>query len=233
MSDVTLVMGSKRSSSWSLRPWLFLQHHGVTFRELVINTEQPGSHANVLKYSPSGRLPVLLSNDFAVWESLAICEFSAEWFALPAAWPMQPGARAMARSVAQEMQAGFVHLRRELSFDAARKPAPAAISQSAVADITRVRTIWRGARARFGSRGPWLFGQFGIVDAMFAPMAMRLAQYAVPLDGPERDYVAQVLDHHAIQAWNDSVMHGPGSEQRTANAAKDAAEPVRSMLLPQ
>lgn len=207
MSDVTLVIGNKRSSSWSLRPWLFLQHHGVNFRELVVNLDQPGSHANVLKYSPTGRLPAMLSSEFAVWESLAICEFAAEYFALPAAWPMAPNARAMARAAAQEMHAGFAHLRRELNFDVARQPAPASVSQNAVADIMRIRTLWRSARTRFGSRGPWLFGQFGIVDAMYAPVALRFHQYAVPLDGPERDYVAAVLDHHAVQAWVDSVVH--------------------------
>lgn len=231
MSDVTLVIGNKRSSSWSLRPWLFLQHHGVNFREVVVNHDQPGGQANVAKYSPSGRLPVLLSNEFAVWESLAICEFCAEWFALPAAWPMAPGARAMARSVAHEMQSGFVHLRRELSFDAARKPAPAAISAAAQADVKRIRSIWRTARARFGSRGDWLFGQFGIVDAMFAPVALRFQQYAVELDSVEREYISHVLDHHAVQAWIDSVVHGP-SEARPQPAAAGGNDAIRSVARP-
>jgi glutathione S-transferase len=230
MSEATLVIGNKRSSSWSMRAWLFLKHHGVNFREVVVNQDQPGGHAIVAKYSPSGRLPVLLSNEFAVWESLAICEFAAEWFALPAAWPMAPGARAMARSVAQEMQSGFLHLRRELSFDVSRSPAPAAISASAQADVARVRSIWRAARARFGSRGDWLFGQFGIADAMFAPMALRLHQYAVDLDGAERDYVAQVLDHHAVQAWTDSVMHAP-KESRSQPASTTGDDSMRSVVL--
>lgn len=231
MSEVTLVIGNKRSSSWSLRPWLFLQHHGVNFRELIVNPDQPGGLANLAKYSPSGRLPVLLSSEFAVWESLAICEFAAEWFALPAAWPMAPGARAMARSVAHEMQSGFVHLRRELSFDAARRPAPAAISANAQADVTRIRTIWRAARARFGSRGEWLFGQFGIVDAMFAPVALRFHQYSVELDGAERQYVSQVLDHHAVQAWIDAVMHAP-RETKPQAAATGSDDSMRSVILP-
>lgn len=229
MSEVTLVIGNKRSSSWSLRPWLFLQHHGVNFREVVVNQDQPGGQGNVAKYSPSGRLPVLLSNEFAVWESLAICEFAAEWFALPAAWPMAPGARAMARSVAHEMQSGFVHLRRELGFDASREPTPAAISASAQADVIRIRSIWRTAKARFGSRGGWLFGQFGIVDAMYAPVALRFHQYALDLDGAERDYVAQVLDHHAVQAWLDSVQHAP-REIRQPTTGDDS---IRSMVIPQ
>ena len=213
MSEVTLVIGHKRTSAWSLRPWLFLQHHGVSFREVIVSQEQPGAQATIAKYSPSGRLPVMLCSEFAVWESLAICEFAAEWFALPAAWPMAPAARAMAKSACHEMQSGFVHLRRELSFDAARTPLAApSLSVNAQAEIARVRSIWRNARARFGAHGDWLFGQFGIADAMFAPVAMRFHQYAIALDGAEREYVAQVLDHHAVQAWMDHVAHAPPAE---------------------
>lgn len=210
MSEITLVIGPKRTSSWSLRPWLFLQHHGVSFRERVITQDQPGAQADIARISPSGRLPVLLCNEFAVWESMAICEFAAEWFALPAAWPMAPAARAVARSISHEMQSGFVHLRRELSFDAARRPHTAApLSVNALADVARVRHVWRNARTRFGTHGDWLFGQFGIADAMFAPVALRFHQYAIALDGPERAYVSQVLDHHAVQAWMDHVTTAP------------------------
>ncbi|MGQ0618722.1 MAG: glutathione S-transferase family protein [Panacagrimonas sp.] len=211
MSDVSLVIGSKRRSSWSLRPWLFLHHHGVGFREVVIELDQPQTRPNILKYSPSGRVPVLLSSEFAVWESMAICEFAAEWFALPGAWPMAPGARALARAAAHEMHAGFADLRRELPFDAARRPMPAAMSERAQADIERIRTLWRGARTRFGAdKGPWLFGHFGIVDAMFAPVALRLYQYAVPIDGPERAYYEAVIEHHAVEAWVESVEYEMG-----------------------
>lgn len=205
MSDVSLVIGSKRLSSWSLRAWLFLQHHGVGFRETVIELDQPGTRAEILRHSPSGRVPVLRIGDIAVWDSLAICEFAAEWFSLPAAWPMAPAARGMARAVSSEMHAGFADLRRELPFDAIRQPSPVAMSEAARADIARIRTIWRVARSRFGAKGPWLFGHFGIADAMFAPVALRFRQYAVPIDGPEADYVDAVLDHHAIEAWCESV----------------------------
>jgi glutathione S-transferase len=221
MSEITLVIGHKRTSPWSLRPWLFLQHHGVSFREVVVNQELPGAQANIARYSPSGRLPVMLCNEFAVWESLAICEFAAEWFALPAAWPMAPAARAMARSICHEMQSGFGHLRRELSFDAARAPLSAApLSVAAQTEVARVRNVWRGARARFGMHGDWLFGQFGIADAMFAPLALRFHQYALPLDGPEREYVSQVLDHHAVQAWMDNVAHAGVNERSVGAAAR-------------
>lgn len=201
MTDITLVIGSRRKSSWSLRPWLFLQHHGVGFREVLIELDQPQTRENILRYSPSGRVPALLSSEFAVWESMAICEFAAEWFALPGAWPMLPAARAMARAIANEMHAGFADLRRELPFDAGRQPTPVAIGDRAQADIARIRGLWRSARTRFGGEGPWLFGNFGIVDAMYAPVALRLHQYAVPVEGPERDYCEAVARHPAIEAW--------------------------------
>lgn len=205
MSEVTLVIGSKRLSSWSLRPWLFLQHHGVNFREVVVELDQPGTRAEVLRYSPSGRLPVLLAKEFTVWDSLAICEFAAEWFALPGAWPMAPGARAMARAAACEMHSGFHHLRREWPFDAARDGIPAALSEAAQSELDRVRALWRGARLREDSKGPWLFGHFGVADAMFAPLALRLRQYRADLDGPERDYCEALCSHHAVEAWVESV----------------------------
>lgn len=245
MTDVTLVIGSKRLSSWSLRPWLFLQHHGVNFREVVIDLTQPGARAQVLRYSPSGRLPVMVSGDFAVWDSLAVCEFAAEWFALPGAWPMAPGARAMARAAVCEMHSGFAHLRREWPFDATRERLPAVLSEAARADVLRVRAVWRGARTRYGGKGPWLFGNFGIADAMFAPVALRMGQYGYELDGPERDFHDAVVEHHAVEAWVESAVmdaaagRGPGAPkiekllhtgENTATAI--AAGAVRSVMLP-
>jgi glutathione S-transferase len=201
MAEVTLVIGSKQKSSWSLRPWLFLRHHGLAFREVMIELDQPQTRERILRHSPSGRVPVLVSDDYSVWESLAICEFAAEWFALPGAWPMQPAARAMARSIAHEMHAGFADLRRELPFDTLRNAAPVAMSVRAQADIARIRGLWREARTRFGAEGPWLFGRFGIVDAMYAPVALRFQQYAVAVDGPEREYCEAVTRHAAVEVW--------------------------------
>ncbi|WP_420467393.1 glutathione S-transferase [Panacagrimonas sp.] len=230
-SEVTLVIGGKRGSSWSLCAWLFLQHHGVAFRERALALDTPEGRAQLQRLSPSARVPLLLSSEFAVWESLAICEFAAEWFALPAAWPMTPSARAMARAVALEMHAGFAHLRRELPFDAARTPRPAALSAPAQAESARVCSIWRTARARCGSSGPWLFGQFGIADAMFAPMALRFHQYAIPMQGPEREYVELVLDHHAVQAWMDSAQADPVSRLELPAAADADPTSIRSVTL--
>jgi glutathione S-transferase len=201
MSDTTLVIGSKQFSSWSLRAWLFLRHHGVPFREVLVPLYAADTRAHILAYSPSGKVPLLEIGGLRVWESLAICEFAAERFALPGAWPADPAARAMARSIAAEMHAGFAELRKELPFEANRKPAPKVIGEAATTDVARVLAIWREARRLYGASGPWLFGVFGIADAMFAPVAIRFQFYAVPLDRPEAEYVQAVLAHPALREW--------------------------------
>jgi glutathione S-transferase len=202
---LTLVLGSKSRSSWSLRPWLFLRHHEVPFDEILLPLGQADSHARILEHSPSGKVPCLLQGPLKVWESLAICEYAAETLALPLAWPLDPAARALARAMSAEMHAGFADLRRELPFDALRKPAPKAVGEQAAADIARVRALWREARSLHGRGGPWLFGRFGIADAMFAPVALRFHAYAVALDGPEREYVYNILMHPAVQQWLDAA----------------------------
>lgn len=220
MQNVKLVIASKTRSSWSLRPWLFLKHHGVRFDEILIPLGQSDTRKRILEHSPSGKLPCLRHGGIRVWESLAICEYAAETFALPRAWPIDPAARAMARSMATEMHAGFAELRRELPFDTQRPPMPQAVGEEAQAEIRRIRSLWRQARSRHGEGGPWLFGQFGIVDAMFAPVALRFHQYQVALEGPEREYMFNVLMHPAIQSWLDDSggdIHEPEFEgERTA-----------------
>lgn len=229
-----LVLGSKSRSSWSLRPWLFLRHHEVPFEEIVLPLGQPDSRARILEHSPSGKVPCLLQGPLKVWESLAICEYAAETLALPLAWPLDPAARALARAMAAEMHAGFADLRRELPFDALRKPTPSTPGDQAMADIARVLALWREARSRHGQGGPWLFGRFGIADAMFAPVALRFHAYAVALEGPEREYVYNVLMHPAVQEWldaaaaeqpQDPVPESPAERTAEFAVAADAAEP--------
>ncbi len=205
MSALTLYIGSKNLSSWSLRPWLFLRHHKITFRERVIELDRPDTRERILEQSPSGRVPVLSHEVLRICESLAICEYAAERYELPHAWPADLAARALARSFALEMHSGFAALRRELPFDATRDPAPKPISDDAQADIRRVCAIWREAREQHGEKGPWLFGEFGIVDAMFAPVALRFEVYDIKLARTERAYVRTVLGHKAVQQWTEAA----------------------------
>lgn len=204
MSKLTLVIGNKNYSSWSLRPWLFLCHHGIVFDEIRIPLYQPDSKARILERSPSGRVPCLIHGAARVWESLAICEYAAETLRLPGAWPEDDAAHAHARSIACEMHAGFAALRKEMPMDCRRAPASKSVSAEAQADIARVQAIWRECRSRFGAGGPWLFGAFGIADAMFAPVAIRFRGYAVPLAGGVREYVETVLEHPGMRDWMDA-----------------------------
>jgi glutathione S-transferase len=206
MAELKLVIGSKTYSSWSLRPWLLLRYHNVSFREIPIALNQADTHKRIAEYSPSGKVPVLVNGPEKVWESLAICEYAAETLKLPAAWPTDVTQRFQARSLACEMHAGFPDLRRELPMDCRRAPSPKAYSEAAAADIARIRQIWRTCRQAHGKSGDWLFGKFGIVDAMFAPVVLRLHGYAVPVDGPEKDYMHTVLHLPALREWLGAAM---------------------------
>ena len=206
MAELKLVIGSKTYSSWSLRPWLLLRYHNVAFREIPIALNQPDTPKRIAEYSPSGKVPVLVNGPEKVWESLAICEYAAETLKLPAAWPSDVTLRFQARSLACEMHAGFADLRRELPMDCRRAPSAKAYGPGVAADIARIRQIWRTCRQAHGKSGDWLFGKFGIVDAMFAPVALRLHTYAVALDGPEKDYVHTVLHLPALREWLGAAM---------------------------
>lgn len=237
MSSLKLVIGSKTFSSWSLRPWLYLKHHHVAFEEILIPLNTDETRKQILEYSPSGKVPVLIHEDRKIWESLAICEYAAETFELADAWPQDAAARAFARAIATEVHAGFTDLRTELPFEANREPERKIYSARAAADITRVRSLWREARTRFGGEGEWLFGKFGIVDAMYAPVALRFFVYDVALDGPERDYVDSVVLHPSVQAWMESatlenpVREGPNARtQEIPPAVLAAAHAMNPMV---
>lgn len=207
MSALTLIIGDKTRSSWSLRPWLFLKHHQVPFTETLITLDQPDTRLRLRQHSPSGRVPVLRHGDITVWDSIAILEYVAETFALPRAWPLEPAARAFARSIAAEMHSAFTELRKELPFDARRKPEPKLLNEKVASDVARICGIWREARTTWGKgRGDWLFGSFGIADAMFAPVALRFQAYAVPLQGAELDYFYSVVTHPAVLQWVEAAQ---------------------------
>jgi glutathione S-transferase len=228
MAELKLVIGSKTYSSWSLRPWLLLRYHNVAFREIPITLNHPDTARRIAEYSPSGRVPVLVNGPEKVWESLAICEYAAETLKLPAAWPSDVTLKYQARSLACEMHAGFADLRRELPMDCRRTPSPKPYGEAAAADIARIRQIWRTCRQAHGKNGDWLFGKFGIVDAMYAPVALRLHTYAVPLDGPEKDYVHTVLHLPALREWLGAAMLEtvPAPEEAAAAAPPPAPVPA-------
>jgi glutathione S-transferase len=201
MTDRILVIGNKNYSSWSLRAWLLLRQAGIPFREIRIPLKQDGTRAAVLQHSPSGKMPAVIEDGLTVWESLSICEWAAERFPDKGLWPADPAARAVARSVASEMHGGFVALRQSLPMDIRSRYPNHAWPAEAQADIDRVQAIWADCRRRYGAGGPFLFGRFGIADAMYAPVATRFRSFNVKLTPVAEAYVQAIFDLPAMREW--------------------------------
>jgi glutathione S-transferase len=201
MPNLILVIGNKRVSSWSLRPWLALRVAGITFEERLVALRQPDSSANIRRYSPSGKVPVLIDGDLTIWDSLAICEYAAELACAFPLWPENRGARAVARSVSAEMHSAFMPLRQTMSMDVARTIELTEVPAEVAADIARIQAIWADCRKRYGAGGPFLFGRFSIADAMFAPVATRFVTYGVALTDDSRAYVDALFSLPAMQEW--------------------------------
>jgi glutathione S-transferase len=200
MTQLTLVIGNKNYSSWSLRPWLAMKQAGLDFAEVRIPLDTPTTHQEILRYSPSGRVPVLLDGNLTVWESLAICEYIAERFA-PNLWPEDTAARAVARSVSAQMHAGFANLRQNMPMDCRSRLCILGINPGVQADIDRITAIWRKCRENFGTGGDLLFGHFTIADAMFAPVVSRFITYDVPLHSIAKAYSDAIWALPAMQEW--------------------------------
>ena len=196
-----LVIGNKNYSSWSLRPWLLLRHHGIAFDEVRLPLDTPEFAAAIGQWSPTRQVPVLRHGELTLWDSLAICEYVNETWLDGAGWPRAVPARALARVVSAEMHAGFLALRRSLPQNCRRRASGFVVNEAAQRDIDRVRAIWRDCRTRHAAEGAFLFGAFTIADAMYAPVALRLLSYGVPVDGIERRYIDALLDLPALQEW--------------------------------
>jgi glutathione S-transferase len=210
MADLTIYLGNKNYSSWSLRPWLVLKRTTVAFDEVVIPLYQPGSRETILKYSPSGRVPALRHDAVAVWESLAICEYLAESFPNFELWPKDPVARSLARAVSAEMHAGFGALREHLPMNIRSSFPGRGMTPEVQADINRIMAIWRDCRARFGEgKGEFLFGGFTIADAMFAPVVTRFRTYKIDLERDADAYCETIMALPAMQEWVAAAKNEP------------------------
>jgi glutathione S-transferase len=203
---LTLVIGNKNYSSWSMRPWLLLRQAGIPFDEVRIPLYVPGSEIDLAQWSPSGKVPALHEGDIRVWDSLAICEYLAERFPEYELWPADATARAVARSVSAEMHAGFGALREHMSMNIRARYPGQGRTPDCLADIERILAIWTDCRARFGGGGDFLFGRFGIADAMFAPVVLRFETYGVALEGAARAYAETILALPPLQAWVNDAM---------------------------
>jgi glutathione S-transferase len=196
-----LVVGNKNYASWSLRPWLLLQHFGIAFDEVRILLDTAQFSEEVRRWSPSGRVPVLHDGDLIVWDSLAICAYANEQWLDGRGWPQDASARAQARSAAAEMHSGFAALRKQLPMNCRRTPNDYRWNADAQADIDRVQALWRQMRSAHGADGGFLCGEFGIVDAMFAPVAIRFRGYGVGVDAVCDAYCNALFALPAMQEW--------------------------------
>jgi glutathione S-transferase len=200
MSDLTLVIGNKNYSSWSLRPWILMRHLGLTFQEMLIPLYQPGSQDEIEKHCPGRKAPTLHHGEIRVWESLAICEYLTELTGR--GWPKDPQARAMARSISAEMHSGFSDLRNAWPMNASGRNRRVPVTPGIQANVDRVEAIWSDCRRRFGARGgPWLFGEYSVADAMYAPVVLRFNTYGERFSDDTRAYLATVIADPAMQEW--------------------------------
>jgi len=204
---LTLYVGSKRYSSWSLRPYVALVHTGVPYEIRTILLDREDTRAEIAKVNPAGRLPVLHHDDLVIWDSLAICEYLNELLPEAQLWPADRAQRARARSISAEMHAGFTALRSNMPMEVCADKAGQGHTPEALADARRICDIWREALAASG--GPFLFGRFSIADAMFAPVTSRFQTYGVELDAACRAYVEAVAALPAMQVWRRDAATEP------------------------
>jgi glutathione S-transferase len=209
MSDITLVIGNKNYSSWSLRPWVLLRHLQLPFNEVQIALSRPDTRWRVLQHSAAGRVPVLKHGGLTVWESIAIGEYLCELAGN--GWPAERGARSQARAVSAEMHAGFGALRAQWPMNARATGRRTAMSAGLRADIERIDVLWRDCRERFGAHGPWLFGDYSLADAMYAPVALRFRSYGATLSAPAQAYLDTVLQDPPLQQWIAAAALEPWS----------------------
>lgn len=203
---LTLILGNKNYSSWSLRPWIAMKVAGIAFDEKVIPLYEPGSREQVLKYSPAGKVPVLIDGGQAIWESLAILEYLAEKFPKASLWPADAGGRGHARTVANEMHGGFQALRRNCPMNMWLPPKLRPQPEEVAADVRRIDALWTDCRLRFGRGGDFLFGAFGAADAMYAPVVSRLNSYGLEVGGVARAYMDAVMALPAWAEWRDAAL---------------------------
>lgn len=210
MADFTLYIGNKNYSSWSLRGWLMVKASGIAFEEVMIRLSQPNTKAEVMRHSPSGRVPALVHGNDTVWESLAIGEYLAEIHPDTDLWPRDRAARAVARSVSTEMHAGFSALRNHFPMNVRSSFPNRASTPEVQADIDRITAIWHDCRTRFGKDGPFLFGTtFGNADAMYAPVVSRFRTYKVDLDAGAQAYCDAVWSWPPMQEWAAAAKKEP------------------------
>jgi glutathione S-transferase len=199
---LTLAIGNKNYSSWSMRPWLALKACNIAFDEVSVPLYTgDADKQRILKFSRSGKVPVLVDDGVTIWDSLAIIEYIAERFPEVRLWPEDRAMRAHARSVSAEMHSGFAALRNECGMNLHRPIGAKALSADACADVARIQQSWAECRERYGKLGPYLFGTFSGADAMYAPVVHRFRTYAIDVSEEVGNYMDTMMALPAFQEW--------------------------------
>ena len=201
-----LIIGTRRFSSWSLRPWLMLKATGLAFDVTEIALRQPDTKEQILRHSPSGKVPLLMDGSVKIWDSLAIGEYLAEKSPQTQLWPDEIPDRAWARSIAAEMHSGFQALRSQCSMDVLLDQPLGDIPDDLQTDISRITAIWDQCRSVHGPSGPFLFGHFTIADAMFAPVVSRFATYHLPTSAQGSDYITAIMGLDWMREWIEQAQ---------------------------
>ncbi|MDQ3026742.1 MAG: glutathione S-transferase family protein [Pseudomonadota bacterium] len=206
MAGLTLVIGNKNYSSWSMRPWVLMRQLGIEFEEVKLRFHSAEWDAQIQRWSPSGLVPVLWRDTQSVWDTLAIAETLAEWFPDRTVWPRDPSARALARSISAEMHSGFRDLRANMPMNIRAAHPGKGLKPEVQVNIDRIEALWAEARQRYGQTGPFLFGSFCAADAMFAPVVMRFTTYGVKLTPASSAYCEAMRQASGVRAWVDDAL---------------------------
>ncbi|MEI9890001.1 MAG: glutathione S-transferase family protein [Caulobacteraceae bacterium] len=201
-----MVIGTRKWSSWSMRPWLVAKRAGLVFEDILVALRTLQTSATLEPYSPSAQCPVLIDGDLHVWDSLAICEYLADKHPQKPLWPTDPVARAVARSACAQMHGGFQSLRGECPIDLSAPIETLELTEATQADVRKMIGLWRALKQGYGKGGPFLLGGWSIADAYFTPVATRFRTYSVDLahygdDGFAADWCATVLQQPEYLEW--------------------------------
>ena len=199
--NATLIIGNKNYSTWSLRTWFLLREAEIEFEEHRVTLDVADTRAQIAEFTDAGRVPVLILDGCAIWDTLAIAETVAERWPEKHLWPKEPEARAHARCVSAEMHSGFETLRNSMPMNCRAMGRKVSLPDELTADIDRVIDIWSECHKQYSANGDWLFGKFSIADAMFAPVVLRFRTYGINLPDSSAAYAKRVLESTAMQEW--------------------------------
>jgi glutathione S-transferase len=211
MAKPLLIVGNRNYSSWSLRAHMALDMAGIPYEEEMIRMFVPSYAPAMAKHKAAGKVPVLVHNSHAIWDTLAIIEYAAETWPAKSIWPKNKKARALARSFSAEMHSGFQALRNAcpMNLRRPRKLPPGGISEAVAKDMARIESIWTQCRKTYGKGGSFLFGKFTAADAMFAPVCARIDTFAIPVSRASRTYANAILATPAFQQWKKESADEP------------------------